>query len=273
MIKIITCHHFRHDLAELFYLGVERLQEDYDCQVYAAITKDDKKSIAIAEKNGAKYVLCDNKPLGRKWNKAYELALKDKGQDPLIMILGEDNLVSDEIVKDWYEYFEPQRICVGFNKCGVIDTKTGASKLWEYKDSQRLIGAGRVFEEPKPFTVGKTVRPIRIGDYQLDLKREIPIDNNAMNDNGRNIVKPREIYALWDDNLNSGLDRSSEANLALLGIGYEQIQDDRIHVIDFKTDANIHPFSEFSKLADLKEDWKWFLSVKEKDYIAKKFKL
>jgi hypothetical protein len=91
MIKVITCHHYRHDLAELFYLGIERLKETLDIQVYCAITKGDLKSIEIAERYDAMHVEVPNEPLGKKWNEAYRLAWNGDSQAK-ILILGEDNL-------------------------------------------------------------------------------------------------------------------------------------------------------------------------------------
>ena len=269
MIKIITCHHYRHDCAELFYLGVDRLQKKmYSIQVYAAITKGDEKSIEIAKRNGALIVETENKPLGKKWNSAYELASDNFGE--AVVIIGEDNIISADLF--WqFNFSSASSKVFGFNSCAMIDTATGNVKRWTYEDDQRLIGAGRMFEQPKPLIIGKPVRQIKVGDFVIPAGRETIIQSPS--DNGRAFVKTREVYALWDNNLNSGLDRSSELTLALMGYQPIQFADDKIHVLDFKTASNIHPHSEFKNYPDYKEDWKWFLSVEEKEYIAEKWNL
>lgn len=259
MIKVITCHHYRHNCAELFYLGIERLKREFNIQVYAAITKGDEKSIEIAERNGAKYVLTENKPLGRKWNKAFELASNALGRH--ILILGEDNVISSHVIDgaDWFgDYVN------GLKSCAIVDTKTGDALKWRYKDDIQLIGAGRMFLQPPPFKFAKVVRPIRVGDFKLDLNREIMVHENA--EEGRVFIKPREVFALWEDGLNSGLDRSSEQNLGLLGYTPYQLPEERTHVIDFKTDSNIHKINEFGGCKP-RGDWDWFLSEEEREYI------
>ena len=264
MIKIITCHHHRHDCARLFYLGVDRMRTETDekIQVYAAITKDDDESIEIARANGAKIIVTDNKPLGKKWNAAYRIAYNkvDIFRHHKIIILGEDNLMG---IYPYMNHWNVQ----GFDSCAIIDTKTGKASNWKYFDDLQLIGAGRIFPQPEPFKVAKTVRPIKIGDYTLEMNTPVPVTHLA--EEGRTFIKPREIIALWDDNLNSGLDRSSEQNLALLGREGLQIKTDRPYVIDFKTDMNIHPINEFGGCEPIEFDWKWFLSDKEKEYINK----
>jgi hypothetical protein len=273
MIKVITCHHHRHKIAELFYLGIDRLKTGmYNVQVYAAITKGDEGSIALAEKYGAKYVLTENNPLGKKWNSAYQLACSSGNKSDDIIILGEDNVLSVQYIDYVYNFGESLTV-FGLKTCGIVDLQSKTVKRWTYKDDLQLIGAARIFWQPKPFVVGKPVRPIRIGNYALDVNRDIPLHPGTLNNNGRNIVKAKEIYALWDDKLNSGLDRSSEANLALLGYDSVQFDDGRIHVLDFKSNANIHKFSEFKGCEETDEDWKWFLSDEEKEYLKVNFGL
>ena len=267
MIKVITCHHYRHDLAELFYLGIERLKKTLDIQVYCAITKGDLKSIEIAERYDAMYVEVPNEPLGKKWNEAYRLAWNGDSQAK-ILILGEDNLMSDEIL---INTLAPYNFVIGLKSCAIVDTHSKEVRDWSYKDDLQLIGAGRLFHQPPAFVHGKSVRPIKIGSYQFHLNCSVPMGEGVMNDNGRNIVNPERIVALWDDNLSSGLDRSSEANLALLGYSSWQYSDHRIHVIDFKSSANIHKFNNFGGCPIYSGDWSWFLSDREKIYLNNVF--
>jgi hypothetical protein len=270
MIKIITCHHYRHDLTRLFYLGVERLREKYNIQVYAAITKGDEESVKIASDNFARWVEVPNTPLGKKWNEAYRLAWSETSNAP-IMVMGDDDLLSADALDALVQMASEGKFVAGLKECAVVDTAGQSHKIWNYKDNLQLIGAGRVFQRPPELHLAKPTQVIKIGDYSSAVNNHVLIPSPS-NDSGRNLIKPMSIRALWADGISSGLDRSSEANLALLGYAPSQFSDGRIHVVDFKSDNNLHQFANFKGEAKQSHiEWSWFLGLQEKAYLSRVF--
>jgi hypothetical protein len=84
------------------------------------------------------------------------------------------------------------------------------------------------------------------------------------------ITKPKPFRKLWDDNLNNGLDRSSDASLLSLGYQYEPFNDGRVHLLDIKTKDNIWKWEDWSRKGKPCEfeEVEWFLSGKELDMIT-----
>jgi hypothetical protein len=268
-MKIVTCHNFRHDTLPIFYAGVERLKKEFDVQVCCAVTKGDTYSAKFAEKQGAKVITAPNVPLGRKWNAALSLVEPYEG----VLILGEDDLVSDELLyqlRSLLLLFGNKNEVIGIQSFVYTNSLTGECGKFSYPlHTPKMIGAGRMFVMPE-MVEGKLIRPLKVGE-------KVTTGSIVLQGNGKDaeklglITKPKPFRKLWDDNLNNGLDRSSDATLLSLGYQYEPFDDGRVHLLDIKTKDNIWKWEDWSRKGKPCEfeEVEWFLSKKELDLIHK----
>lgn len=261
---ILVAFYGRQQVSEFFHAGVERLQKDFDVSVVAIVSKPEDR--VWCENKGYHIAVCDNRPLGRKMNAGLIKALKLPKWRRLL-VMGSDDVISTE---GFDALLKADNLISGFRKMYVYDANNHIGGLFEYHKGTRTIGAGRlIHREVLENTFEKT-------EYQI--KRSAPYQyigtRIAKTMVGRGFGNYRgAAQGIWDDFLNSNLDNSMETNLALLGYPVTCIESDKTHILDVKTEANIHPYGVLvhHECSTIKETtgFDWFLSGTEKELLLK----
>ena len=136
-ITFVTCFHGRAWLSEIFLehtLGMG--------PVVAGCSKGDFENIALCERYGVPHVVVENRPLGAKWNAAWELAGGRR------MIVGSDDLVNPAYyaacVASGASYIMP-------GSCAFWEQRSGAACLMRWGGADGLLyGTGRVVDHDGP---------------------------------------------------------------------------------------------------------------------------
>src|SRR5690348_6599448 len=89
----------RPEITELCLVGLNRLKTHpcFDIDILAVISEE--SMIPLCEKYGVKWVMSENRPLGRKKNNGLQEARKFEFD--YLMEIGSDDLVLNELL-DWY---------------------------------------------------------------------------------------------------------------------------------------------------------------------------
>lgn len=261
-ILVFTPFYGRQHISEIFHAGIERLRNNFDIEVLAIVsTPEDEKW--CKEKSYITH-FSPNKPIGRKMNVGIQKALSMPNWRRML-IMGSDDLLSTEGLE---KLIDADDLICGFNKMFVYDSKNKISGLFEYHKGTRTIGAGRllhrsVFEN----TFERTMYSLKKSAVEVEIGKKIA---DTMVGRGFGSHK-HHLRGIWEDKLDSNLDNSMQNKLALLGYPITCIEDEKTHILDIKTEFNIHSYQilEFHETSTLKQvsSHDWFLSEKEKELI------
>lgn len=250
----------RPRVAETCFKGLNRLREEFDITVLAVHSGD--------EMDCKKYDIIPfeykNLPLGEKWNAGLREALKLKWD--YLLTIGSDDLLSNELLRGYSWSAEAE----GINRCGIIDLATGRKAIFE---NSYAIGCGR--------TIRRDVIE-RMGDMVTVKYRESAAGPNITRIPGKEITISRHFWnrvkgatdlvreekkvpELWKNDINHGLDFSSDTLLNANGVIQKIYLSDKILALDLKSDVNIWPFETYEE-KDFDIDW---LSEGEKDAIRR----
>jgi hypothetical protein len=204
-----------------------------------------------------------NLPLGEKWNFGLKEALKYKWD--YLLTLGSDDLLSGELLRTYT--FEDE--AAGLNRCGILDTLTGETAIF---DNSYAIGCGRVIRRDVIERMGDMVtvkyRDCHVGPFGVITPgKKITISRHFLNRIGQAeiISEEKTTPKLWGDDLNQGLDYSSDCLLTANGVIQKIYPSDKILALDLKSGVNIWPFEHYTK-KDFTIDW---LSKEEEDAIRR----
>ena len=196
----------RHEILKLWALGVDRLMHQTpQIEIEALCVVSNKEDKDLVLSLGLEWVECENKPLGKKHNAGLE-ALRGRKFD-YILQLGSDDLASN----NYLNYALPAMVA-GLDIFGVsalyfCEPKTEKACRFELStQANKLIGAGRFISH----------RAIKALDYKL-----------------------------WPDDVNKGLDMTSQANLSAKGFVPHIINTTDICILDVKSETNIWPYKTF----------------------------
>jgi len=204
-----------------------------------------------------------NLPLGEKWNAGLRRALKLKWD--YLLTIGSDDLISNELLRG-YPWGEE---AFGLNRCGIMDVRTGEKAIFE---NSYAIGCGRAIRRDVIERMADRViikyRDAQSGPYGSPVPgKEITITRHFWQRlTGTELI--REVHEkprLWGDDLNCGLDYSSDCLLNANGVIQKIHLSDKILALDLKSDVNIWPFTHYEK-KDFTIDW---LSKEEEDAIRR----
>jgi hypothetical protein len=204
-----------------------------------------------------------NLPLGKKWNAGLREALKYDWD--YLLTLGSDDLLSNELLRNYTWQDE----AAGLNKCGMLDTLTGETAIF---DNSYAIGCGRVIRRDVIERMGDMVtvkyRECHVGPFGVITPgKQITISRYFLDRIGQAeiISEEKTTPKLWGDDLNQGLDYSSDCLLNANGVIQKIYPSDKILALDLKSGVNIWPFEHYTK-KDFTIDW---LSKEEEDAIRR----
>lgn len=252
--------HDRPKVSELFAMNVQRIRETLTDKVtifcHAVITAQSKEHRDICDKYSLSYSLASNKTLGAKFNAGLEAAL-DKFDFNYLMIMGDDDIMSPDLVTEYLPYMEMGVKHFGLRSIYMLDAYDGkALKFTTDYPTNKIVGCGRMIRK----------------DALLDACFKVSVEVNitfdfagiTMHKGSKALLNLKQakhlaqmglvtiiengIIRLWQGPINEGLDRSVE--LAMLAIGETPkvaLLDRPPLIVDIKTKSNIWAYKHFEE--------------------------
>lgn len=206
-VVVFTAVWGRHEVLDVWHKGVERIKNYWPerIEIIPFCMVSNTEDEAKVKGYGYDYVRCPNKPLGQKHNAGLQ-ALKRIDFDYIIQ-LGSDDLITNE-----YLEYALSAMHSGVDVFGVdrlYFTEIGTQKACKFMvttHANKLIGAGR-------FISHKAIKKLN--------------------------------YTLWPDEINKGLDMTSQAMLLEIGARPVVVNTTDICVLDVKSKTNIWSYDTF----------------------------
>lgn len=231
----------RPEITRRCFEGIKQL----GLPIFAVVSEDWAED--LCKEFNADYVRTENKPLGLKFNKGLEGALK-KDFDYL-MTFNSDTLINPELLKV-YEYYMKEGIgLIGVDKVYFVQDNQAKHVDYQYQ----IIGAGRMISK-EALEVAKQVK-VRflksvggiISGYPSE-EKFIPV-HRAISGHRSGILEiiGEERIMLWADEKNRALDGSSNTRLIHDGVSNKCIDIGKYpYVIDLKGDENIWKYDDIN---------------------------
>lgn len=268
----------RPEITEICFIGLQRLKA-YDpdrFRVSALAVISETEMIPLCEKYGIKWLMHENKPLGKKKNAGLNEAFK-YDWDYLIE-LGSDDLVRNELL-DLYEPFMKQGLpLMGMKNIVFLNSENGEARQY---DSAEVYGLGRCMSRKMLEQSTKSVECEVLqsfigsdGEYAKGNKEFVHVDKVEGWERASFIQPIGEVtYHLWKDTINQGLDSNSNYFLMQKGIPLRHIHTSEPLALDIKGKENIWKYNDkigrdysaedFLKHVSEVEQYKLSLLVKE----------
>ncbi len=258
----------RPEITRICFTGIKRLAQ-YDpkrFEVDALAVISEESMIPLCEEFGIKWVMHENKPLGRKKNFGLNACMRYQW-DYLIEI-GSDDILRNEIL----DLYEPLMIrktpFFGMKHLAFYDTKNGDCNRINTVD---VFGMGRCMErkmlesvavcmecEINQAFIGQNIEYSK-GEYDF-----IPVTHlEGWMKCGYVTPIGRESFHLWKNSINRGLDNNSAHFLMSRGVPLRHIPSDEPMGVDLKSDVNIWPFNRTDGTPY--DSWEFFKHVSEEE--------
>ncbi len=256
----------RQDITKIFALGINRLKESFNIQPITGTSNE--SDFELCKSLGLNPVHIENIPLGRKHNILLSEALKNGSES--FLILGSDDLISNDSVQMMIDSKLPH---VGFRSMIAYETRDGQMLNHTYDKNTRIIGAGRMIS--RYALKSSYTRTMFFPRYEKGMSgwHELPLNSGTFLERRGFGKKKGEVTGIWEDGINNSLDNSLDHTLALCGFPPAAIESDRIHIIDLKSETNVHQLGAMKiqegKVTPYTGEYDWFLSKQEKTAIHK----
>lgn len=199
----------RPEIVKIWAEGVRRIQNYWPEAIEFDVLciVSTEEDKQLIEELGFNWVWSENKPLGKKHNNGLQ-AVKD-GDWEYIMQLGSDDLISNEYLHYAVYAMQCGLDLFGVNAIYFADSETKKACKFQLTTQENvLIGAGR-------FISHKAIK--------------------ALN------------YDLWPNEIERGLDMTSQGRLIAKGFSPSVLETSEICVLDLKSAVNIWSFERFAK--------------------------
>ena len=236
----------RPDITEICFMGLVRLRKRsrHPIECFAVISEE--SMIPLCNKYNVKWTMYKNEPLGEKKNHGLTEAMK-LDWDYLIEI-GSDDLIKDELIEKYeslfgkYEMFGTKDSAIIDSVSGkcrrlISDTPYGLGRCISRKVIETHCYGFDVIANEGIMCIGRTVAKGQIGFFKIKQAEELE-------KLGRVKITGNPRCKLWKDEINKGMDNSSNYFLVTVGVGYKTVQTDKPLTIDIKGTDNIWPFSD-----------------------------
>lgn len=249
--------HGRPEVSRLWCIGIDRFikaaPKNYEVKIIAVVSCED--SAEVCKEFNIEYCCTENKPLGRKFNTGLKEINENYDYDYLIL-LGDDDLISNEAWSYYKSAIDNKEHFTGFGDIIFYSPKQNEALLFDYypaKGNRKLIGAGRLLSKEaitrsayldnviikKQLTLNNSSYPpganVNFTRYVSDYLEE----NKFLKKTGRST------FNLWRDNINMGLDHSSEMNLLFSGFTPKRFNNEKPLIVDIKTEVNIWKINHY----------------------------
>src|SRR5690606_26249757 len=146
-ILIFSAIHGRHNITDLFLMGIERLKifSGHEVDLFCVGSPDDSEYL---KSKGIDHCIYDNTILSKKFEYGFKEAIK-KDFDYLLR-LGSDDLLDHNIFNEYYNALMNEGThYFGLKTIGVVDSKTFDSCVYKYNTHRNdmLLGAGSMMSK------------------------------------------------------------------------------------------------------------------------------
>lgn len=236
----------RPEITEICFMGISRLRKNSRFPIEAFAVISEESMIPLCRKYQIKYTFYKNEPLGEKKNAGLTKAMELEW-DYLIEI-GSDDLLKDELIELYAGHFGKYEM-FGTKDSIIIDSATGKCRRLQ---SDTTYGLGRCISRKTIekycygvdclvkidiFGRGRSTPKGHTGFFNIEQALELQ-------GFGRLQISGQPRYKLWKDEINRGLDNSSNYFMLQMGIGSKAVTTDKPLCMDIKGRDNIWPFSE-----------------------------
>lgn len=236
----------RPEITEICFMGLNRLRKNSRFPIETMAVISEESMIPLCEKYKINWTFYKNEPLGEKKNHGLNEAMK-LDWDYLIEI-GSDDIVKDELIEMYSEYFGKHEM-FGTKDSVIIDSATGQCRRLR---SDTPYGLGRCISRATIenhcfgydclakvgiMAQGRTTAEGKVGFFK-------PSQAKELEKLGRVEILGEPRVKLWRDDINRGLDNSSNYFLLTVGVGYKTVETTKPLTIDVKGSDNIWPFSD-----------------------------
>ena len=157
----------REAITKICFDNLKELQKDFDIQVLCIVSEQWAKETAF--KYGFKFVEASNDCLGTKMNIGVRKALEYDFD--YLMNLGSDDIITKELFKSYYHYFQNDVPFFGPTRLTFVDSEAKETALFDYGI---MIGAGRCIKKneiKKVCAVGEMYDKIKAGLDMNSMKK------------------------------------------------------------------------------------------------------
>lgn len=247
MIAVFTCKHGRDEVNKLFIENMRWIREHFNMEVFMATTHGE-----TFEEDWIHTIKHTNKPLGQKWNACIQFAMADKRVDRF-MGMGDDDMISP---LSFLKLIETKEDHVGTKSVCFIDPVKEQAVRSEYQyNCDKLIGCGRTFtrraiDKAANMVRVKLRRPIKVGNHELGTNAVINVNvEQAKYLDARGlakIIKGTYNFEFFGNDLNSGMDHSSDMNLVFANCMPHAVELPN-EIVDVKSKENIWSYNRRSR--------------------------
>lgn len=277
-IAVITCLNDRPEISQIF-MNTLRRDDGMSFPVwytYAAVSCQSDAELCL--KYGVVPVRVDNTTAGQKWNTVLNYAL-EKSEATHFLILADDDSISIDGIKILTKSASEGNTYVGFKKNYFVDTLTGKAHIHEQQyQANKLCGAGCLISRKAIMDACDMVEINVIITIETPQKTWLPGKHIVSRSVGEYLEGykgyARIIGGQWQNlwpSKGNGLDHAREMRLVMAGHPPVAVDDDRVHVTDFKSAKNIWSYEavrdKFRGPESTVEEAMWFMSESEKDYV------
>lgn len=277
-IAVITCLNDRPEISQIFMNSLGRIAaaDIYPWHVYAAVSS--LTDFDLCSKYGVNPIMVSGTIAGDKWNVVLSHALK-KSEATHFLILADDDSMSVYGIILLLENSKCGNSYVGFKKNYFVDTLTGKAHVHEQQyQANKLCGAGCLISRKAIMDACDMVEINVIITIETPAKTWLPGKHIVSRSVGEYLegykgyarIIGGQWHNLWPSKGN-GLDHAREMRLVMAGHPPVAVDDDRVHVTDFKSEKNIWSYEavreKFHGPESTIEEAMWFMSEPEKDYV------
>lgn len=129
----------RPDITELCFMGIDRIKKHPMYNIEALAVISEKEMIPLCNKYNIKWVMTENTPLGKKKN--FGLKQASAYQFDYLLEIGSDDLITDELLDQYLEYFDQYEFFGISDICYVESSNLECRRL---TTNTTTYGAGRI---------------------------------------------------------------------------------------------------------------------------------
>lgn len=254
-ILVYTAMFNRPRISQLFAIAIKRFIADAPDNVSVEVfsTVSEKESESVCNANGITHFWHPNRPLGRKWNAGMQYCLTHLQFD-YVLIMGDDDIISSKAWPLIMEKIEAGDHYFGFHGIYFVNSKNPQAARFSYRgksDNNKLIGCGRFISRQAITDAGFKTEIRFVDDFNHGLISAKSGDTLLVFSRyAEYLVKcghavytaTAEIFALWRDSQESGMDHESETNLIQAGYFPSTIESKQPLMADIKSGQNIWPY-------------------------------
>jgi hypothetical protein len=235
----------RPEITEICFMGISRLRNTGLFQTETLAVISEESMIPLCKKYNIDYCMHENKPLGRKKN--YGLTQAFKKEWDYLVELGSDDVLKNEYLELLTKHIEGNHFLT-IDHFSFLNSENGECRNYKTKSS---YGLGRVIsrEALEKYAKGVEFRASvdMVTNHSSINKNEVGFitksDALSLEKVSYGEIVGEEVYKIWNDSQETGLDNASMFFLHRRGVFGKQIKVDEPVGIDIKSKQNIWAYN------------------------------